>query len=462
MCGDVIDPDRDLLIVLIYGKHEDKIVRIGIIPGLNASEGGIHQYSMTMLQALDESRANTSQDEFVIFASDMRNAKLASLRENRWSVKPLLPLTLKRRSLNLAERVVGSRPREATLKLASRLFHRNTGAGIDPDKVHFNHELNQWFRDNGIELMLYPISNSLSFETRIPYVMAVHDLQHRLQPEFPEVSADGEWESREYLFRNGIRNATLLLAESETGKADILNLYGQYGVTPDRVKVLPLLPASTLATKVLEQERQQVRKTYQLPKRYLFYPAQFWPHKNHLRIVEALGLLKQEHGMIVHIVFCGFHSGEIREQTFKQVMSAAARMQIDNQIHYLGYVSNEDMSALYAEARALVMPTFFGATNIPPLEAWALRCPVITSDIRGIREQAGDAAILVDPRSVEAIATGIGKIWPDDNLCRTLIEAGARRVALFTPDDYRIRLAEIIQEAKSRIQSKPTHSATSW
>jgi glycosyltransferase involved in cell wall biosynthesis len=436
-------------------------VRIGIIPGLAASEGGIHQYSMTMLKALEESRVNTSPDEFVIFASDTRNAKLAGLRENGWSVKPLLPLTLKRQSLNLAERVVGSRARAAILNFASRLLHRNADSGIDPDKVHFNRELNQWFRNNGIELMLYPISNSLSFETRIPYVMAIHDLQHRLQPEFPEVSADGEWESREYLFRNGIRNATLLLAESETGKADILNFYGGYGVTPDRVKVLPLLPASTLTTKVLEQERQHVRKAYQLPKRYLFYPAQFWPHKNHIRIIQALGLLKQEQGMIVHVVFCGFHSGELREQTFKQVMSTADRMQIDNQIHYLGHVSNENMSALYAEARALVMPTFFGATNIPPLEAWALGCPVITSDIRGIREQAGNAAILVDPRSVEAIATGIGKIWTDDNLCQTLIEAGARRVALFTSDDYRSRLAEIIQEAKSRIQSKPAHAASS-
>ena len=93
--------------------------------------------------------------------------------------------------------------------------------------------------------------------------MAIHDLQHRLQPEFPEVSANGEWESREYYLRNGARYATLLLADSEVGKEDILNFYGPYGVTADQVKVLPYLPASCLAVDVSESEQQRVQMTYQ-------------------------------------------------------------------------------------------------------------------------------------------------------------------------------------------------------
>ena len=76
------------------------------------------------------------------------------------------------------------------------------------------------------------------------------------------------------------------------------------------------------------------------------------------------------------------------------------------------------------EQRALVMPTFFGPTNIPILEAWAFGCPVLTSDIRGIREQVGDAAVLVNPRSVEAIADGIYRLWTDENLGRMLGERG--------------------------------------
>jgi len=319
--------------------------------------------------------------------------------------------------------------------------------------------MQRWLHRCGIDLMLYPTMSELSFETGLPYVMAIHDLQHRLQPEFPEVSVNGERERREYCFRNGARYATLLLADSEVGKEDILNCYGPYGVTPDRVKVLPFIPACYLALDVPESERQQVRTKYSLPERYIFYPAQFWPHKNHIRIVQALGLLKQAHQLKIPVVFCGSYSGEIRETSFREVTMCSDRLGLEREIRYLGYAPDEDMSGLYAGAAALVMPTFFGPTNIPVLEAWAFGCPVLTSDIRGIREQAGNAAVLVDPRSVEAIADGIYQLWTDESLRSTLAEAGRQRLAAYTPDDYRRELMAILEEAKTRLLSQTSRSA---
>jgi len=324
----------------------------------------------------------------------------------------------------------------------------------DPDVAGYRPEMNQWFRDCGVELMVYPAPTTLSFEARIPYVMAIHDLQHRLQPEFPEVSADGEWERREYRYRNGARYATLLLADSEVGKEDILHFYGPYGVTADRIKVLPYLPACYLAADVSEKERRRVRALYQLPERYLFYPAQFWPHKNHLRIVEALGRLNKERHLNASIVFCGSHTGPIRERIFRDVMALAVQWDLEKHVRCLGYVPDEHMSGLYAEAVALVMPTFFGPTNIPVLEAWSFGCPVITSDIRGIREQAQDAAILVDPRSAEAIAAGIYRCWMGEASVRAAVESGRRRLASYTPDHYRRRWVDILEEAKARVAAE--------
>jgi glycosyltransferase involved in cell wall biosynthesis len=133
-------------------------------------------------------------------------------------------------------------------------------------------------------------------------------------------------------------------------------------------------------------------------------------------------------------------------------MSLSRQLGVDNEVHYLGYVPDEDMAGLYAESTALVMPTFFGPTNIPPLEAWAFSCPVLTSDIRGIREQAGEAAILVDPRSVEAIADGIYRLWMDESLRFNLAVRGRQRLSTYTPDDYRRRLREILEEAKARVR----------
>jgi len=152
-------------------------------------------------------------------------------------------------------------------------------------------------------------------------------------------------------------------------------------------------------------------------------------------------------------VFCGSHSGGIRERNFNEIMSLASGLGLEKDIQYLGYVPDEDMSGVYAAAVALVMPTFFGPTNIPILEAWAFGCPVLTSDIRGIREQVGDAAILVDPRSVEAIADGIYRLWTEETLSNRLAELGRQRLASYTPDDYRQRLNAILEEAKARVNA---------
>jgi glycosyltransferase involved in cell wall biosynthesis len=436
-------------------------MRIGILPNVNASSGGIYQYSLTTLHALDQCNSRGSQDQFVLFADETTPRALVAVAcGDGWTIEPVQRPTFASRTANVMRRAVGeSAPRRAwrQLRSAMPLFPSDAApVSPDPDDVRQRPEANRWFRDCGVELMIYPVAIPLAFEAGVPYIMAVHDLQHRLQPEFPEVSADGEWERREHRYRNGTRCATLLLADSEVGKEDILHFYGPYGVTPDQVKVLPFLPASYLSADVSDAERQRVRELYGLPERYVFYPAQFWPHKNHHRLVQALGILKEGHGLTVPIVLLGSYTGAIRERCFAEVMALSRRYGLEADIHYLGYVPDEDMSGIYAEADALVMPTFFGPTNIPVLEAWAFGCPVLTSDIRGIREQVEDAGILVDPRSAEAIAAGIHRLWVDRTLASRLADLGRQRLAKYTPEDFRQRLLAVIQDAKARVS--PIHS----
>jgi glycosyltransferase involved in cell wall biosynthesis len=434
-------------------------MRIGIVPELNPFGGGIYQYSLTMLRALDECRETGCDDALVVFTPDVHHPALAPLDRSGWTVTPLSgqPQPLPRPSLDVMRRIVGEGPHRQAWRWLRQRF--TTVQGKDPDSVTLQPAMNRLFRGCGVDLMLYPAPRPLSFEAGIPYIMAIHDLQHRLQPEFPEVSSNGEWESREYYFRNGSRYATLLLADSEVGKEDILTYYGPYGVTADRVRVLPFLPASYLAVDVPAGERQRVRMTYRLPERYLFYPAQFWPHKNHGRIVQALGLLKNEYRVSIPMVFSGSHAGDIQRRVFREVISLSQRLGLASDIHCVGYVPDADMSAIYAEAAALVMPTFFGPTNIPVMEAWAFGCPALTSDIRGIREHVQDAAVLVDPRSTEALAEGIYRIWTDEHLRTTLRERGRRRLSAYTPDDYRRRLVDILDEAKKRVSSETSRIA---
>ncbi|HEV2764970.1 MAG TPA: glycosyltransferase family 1 protein [Pyrinomonadaceae bacterium] len=406
-----------------------------------------------MLHALREMAARGCADEFMLFTRARESAaEEARLRASGWETQPILPPSAARRAFAAARGVLGER---AARRLAAWLRvrrHRPDAPGVEA--VSQRPELGRWLRRCGVQLMLYPAPTTLTFETGLPSVMAIHDLQHRLQPDFPEVSAGGEWERREHLYRNAARHATLLLADSEVGREDILNLYGRFGATPGRVKVLPFLPAHYLAAHVTEAERLRVRATHRLPERYFFYPAHFWPHKNHARLVRALGLLKHERQINAHVVFCGSHTGGVREATFAEADSLAKSSGVARQIHHLGYVPDADMSALYAESSGLVMPTFFGPTNIPIVEAWAAGCPVLTSDIRGVREQAGDAALLVDPRSVESIADGLRVLWTDAGVRDELVRCGRRRLSAYGPVEYRERLSGIIKEAKSAARSR--------
>jgi len=428
-------------------------MRIGILPELNPSSGGVYQYSLSVLNAISAWKVEGCGDEYLLFQDEESLAANRGVELPGWQVASLTP----QRSASSANgrlagfrRIVGEGPhREAWRSLRRRLLPERPPTELDrirPDLGARNAMLAR-----GVGMMLYPAPRGTSFECGVPYVFAVHDLQHRLQPRFPEVSAGGEWERREYLFRNGVRNALAVLADSEVGKEDLLNCYGDFGLTEERVEVLPFLPASYLPLHVAEDEIERVRDRYSLPPRFIFYPAQFWPHKNHLRIVQALALLRKAHGLRVPLVLSGSAGGSIRYRTLRDLRREARRLGVSDQLALLGVVPNDDMAPLYASATALVMPTFFGPTNIPVLEAWSLGCPVLTSDIRGIREQAGDAAFLVDPSSVEEIAAGIHAIWLNENLRTRLAQRGKERLSEYTPADFSLRLRGILERAKSRL-----------
>ena len=406
-------------------------MRIGLLPGSSAIIGGAFQYSISMVDALDPHMARAEGDELVLLLHAGSELDEGALRSAGWEIIPAgPPLGLFRR------RLAGLRARRA---------YRD---GLDSIRPRRNDALARWLREHRIELMLYPVPTSEAFEARVPYVLAVHDLQHRLQPEFPEVSADGQAEAREYVFRNGIANAATVLVDSETGKEDVLDLYSDVGIAAEQVVVLPFPAPPYLG----EGDADDVHERYGLPDRYLFYPAQFWPHKNHVRLVEAIAALAAR-GVRVPLVFSGTHSTSIREETHAAVLSRAEELGVADLVHDLGYVPGDDMAPLYRGAVALAMPTFFGPTNIPVIEAWALGCPVITSDIRGIREHVGEAGLLADPRSTEAWAVSIQRLWSDETLRRTLAERGRERLADHDPERFRERLLGAIAAAKEHVAS---------
>jgi glycosyltransferase involved in cell wall biosynthesis len=435
----------------------DRPPRIGVVPILDGAGGGIYQYSLTMLDGL---LAIEPRPELVLFADRRSWLRAEAWGRRGYEVASLWPRTVRWRLRTAARRVAAFGPvGKAAARVEALLDMR--GAGADArHRARALPELGGWIARFGIDFLVFPAPSLIGFQPGVPYVMAVHDLQHRLHPEFPEVSADGEWERRESLFRDGIGGALTILVDSEIGRADVLDCYG--GVTsPERVQVLPFLPASYLDWAAAAAGAASVRERLELPERYLFFPAQFWPHKNHVRVVQALARIRSERGVDVDVVMCGSAADPLRAAVLDAVRRTAAGEGVADLVHILGYVEDELMAPLYAASRGVLLPTFFGPTNIPVLEGWAFGVPVLTSDIRGIREQCGDAAILVDPGSVDAIADGVYSLWSDERLRGELVSAGTRRLARYGRAEYVARLAAIIQDTARRAREAATPSADS-
>ena len=423
-------------------------MKLGFVPVLDPAGGGVYQYGASVADALRELGSAGGAVALVAPGSQLPPMM------NGWACLelPLLsPLNSQGRRLPF----IRSQRLRNGLRMVRRGVRRRRTA--DLDRIRARPETARVLTENAIDLTLFPAPLAASFEIGLPYVLAIHDLQHRLQPEFPEVSANGVWERREYLFRNGARYASVVLADSDVGREDILDAYGHYGLDEERVCILPFAvpPELRSTAAAADQGAARIRRRQALPERYLFYPAQFWPHKNHLRLVEALGILRQRNVRIA-LVLTGSWSGALRERTFEEMMRQARSLNVDDQLTVLGYVPDSDMAGLYHGAAALVFPTFFGPTNLPIIEAWALGCPIVTSDIRGIREQVGNAALIANPREPEALAAAIEQVWTDEELCRRLVARGRVRVQAFTPEDFRRRLTEILDRAVALGPPGPT------
>lgn len=117
---------------------------------------------------------------------------------------------------------------------------------------------------------------------------------------------------------------------------------------------------------------------------------------------------------------------------------------LQDNVSILGFVSDEQMIYLYKHAVALVMPSYFGPTNIPPLEAMALGCPVIVSDKYAMREQVGEAGLLCNPDSPESIAECIDQVWNDLELRQAMIQKGYEQTGRWSGKDFKKRFAQIV------------------
>ena len=298
-------------------------------------------------------------------------------------------------------------------------------------------------KKNDIDICIYPVHEAYSYYIEIPSVASIHDLMHRYESEFPEVGEKKEYKARERLFRNIAKFANIILVDSKVGKRQVEESYFQE-VTQEKIKILPYIAPDYIYDYLprIKKNKEDGDKF-----RYIFYPAQFWKHKNHSNLLKAVKIVKNSFPDI-HLLLVG-----AKKNGYDTVLELIKEYGLKDNVTILGYVHDEKMVDLYKNATALIMPSYFGPTNIPPLEAFHLECPVAAADVYGVSEQVGNAAMLFDPNRPEDIARCICEFWKDNNIREEYILRGKIKDESWGRVQYSQTLENIINELVEEIKN---------
>ena len=253
----------------------------------------------------------------------------------------------------------------------------------------------------------------------VPSVLTVADIQHEFYPEF--FDAD-ELAARRALFEPSVRHARRIIAISDFTRWSLID---RYRIAPDKICVIPLGVDPRFLAPVAAGQIARLRRRHRLPDDYCVYPANLWPHKNHLRLLAALAQLAPANRP--HLVLTGAAT-----RTQIPLRDAIRERDLEAYVSWLGFVDAEDLPGLLAGARLMIFPSLFEGFGMPAVEAMAANCPVACADATALPEAVGNAALRFDPRDVDAIAAAIERLWRDADERERLRAAGRARARQFT------------------------------
>ncbi len=269
---------------------------------------------------------------------------------------------------------------------------------------------------NNIDVWYCPLLFLDPLEVPIPSVITVPDFQHKY---FPDFLSKKLLKERERLFPISIKKCNGLTTISNASKKDVLNFFP---INEKKVEVIYLDAPPWFKEKISISKHKEILKKYRLQRNeYLFYPANFWPHKNHKRLLQAFKLLTKKYKDF-SLVFSGFAYKD--KNNLSRLIKS---MNLAKKVKYLGFIPKEEMPIIYRNSLGLVFPSIFEGFGIPLIEAMKTGCPIVCSSINSIREVAGESALYFDPFSVSDIKNKLELFIKNKKLRSSLVKKGLVR-----------------------------------
>lgn len=265
-------------------------------------------------------------------------------------------------------------------------------------------------------------------QSNSPTILTVHDLSFERVPDAasPRLRA-----FLQAAVPRSVRRTTHIIADSEATKQDLIELYG---CNAQKISVV----LSSVAPRFHPTQDNSIRMKYKIGDHpFLLCVGTVQPRKNYPRVVRALSSLGEAWSH-VHLVIAG-GKGWLEDELYKTIV----QLNMQERVHLIGFADDQDLPALYSAAECTVVASLYEGFGFPVLESMACGTPVITSNVSSLPEVAGDAALLVDPYDVEAIADAMRRILSDVTFIADLRHRGKAQAAHFTPEATAQRLREV-------------------
>ncbi|WFN36777.1 glycosyltransferase family 4 protein [Methanomicrobium antiquum] len=288
-----------------------------------------------------------------------------------------------------------------------------------PSHTYVDDPMTRIIKDNKIDLWFCPFLSLDPRPLNIPSIVTIPDLQHEY---FPDYFSKEELELRRDYIQPSCEQATKIITISQFSKQSFIE---KLGIKPEKIEVIYLAAGDNFGKNTDDQKK--ILNKYNLPEYYLLYPANAWPHKNHLNLIKGFNHYKKIYNDSLHLVLTG---SDLKNNI--AINDLISQYNLKESVHILNYIDKGDMPELFKNAKALIFPSLFEGFGIPLLEAMTVGCPVIASDTTSIPEIADNAAYLFEPTDPLSICDAIHKIVADEPLREELVSRGKERAILYS------------------------------
>jgi glycosyltransferase involved in cell wall biosynthesis len=290
-------------------------------------------------------------------------------------------------------------------------------------------------RRHQVEVMYYPDHTSALIEKTCPEIITIHDLAFLA---YPETFATSNRLYKTLAVKRSAQQAERIIVVSQATKQECL----RWLEVPE-TKLRVIHNGISNGFKQIEDKAklEETQKKFGLNSNFILFVGTLEPRKNLVKLISAYADLRQQKRIEHQLIVVG-----AKGWLFSEIFASVEKLSLKKQVSFLGYVTEEELVALYNLADVLVYPSLYEGFGFPPLEAMACGCPVVTSKQSSLPEIAGEAARLVDSYDIADIADGIFDVLNDASLRQRLIERGLERVKLFTWARAAQQILQVIDE----------------